>query len=176
MQVVGAVFIGYILAQFLDFEFFTKSTSTPSDSDDSSQNPFFEEYPDEPENTIEEVWSNPDGDVKVWKIGVTTFKRNYENYQTSTVYSWEPSTSYHYQIGNSDGTLFTRESTGFQNETKITTYSTKEAAIVEASKTEEEPEPDTPQTPPEPEPPTPPPPPSITPSFGGSLRVTSRVM
>ena len=37
MQVVGAVFIGYILAQFLDFEFFTKSTSTPSDSDDSSQ-------------------------------------------------------------------------------------------------------------------------------------------
>ena len=111
MQVVGAVVIGYILAQFLDFQFFTESVPSDESEDDSSQNPVI------PDNTQESVWSNDDGLVHVWQIGVPMGR--------NAVFE------YHYQIGNASGTSFTREATAdsYPNNTRIVRFSTEQEAI-----------------------------------------------
>mgnify|MGYP003633161855 FL=1 len=124
MQVVGAVVIGYILAQFLDFQFFTESVPSDESEDDSSQNPVLPDPNRKPmPNTQESVWSNDDGLVHVWKIGIhmgggLMGGGRYE---------------YHYQIGNESGTSFTRENTagrpGYSSTSKITKYSTEQEAI-----------------------------------------------
>ena len=169
MQVVGAVVIGYILAQFLDFQFFTESVPSEESEDDSSQNPA--DYV-APENTQESVWANDDGLVHVWKIGV----------HMGGGINDEGRYEYHYQIGNATGTSFTRENVaadGTGPTSRITRYSTEQEAIDVVLETEEPPSPGGPEVQPEPEEPTEPPvmPPLMPPAglgpSQGSLTTTA---
>tara|TARA_R110002020_G_scaffold170714_2_gene360576 strand:+ start:9010 stop:9585 length:576 start_codon:yes stop_codon:yes gene_type:complete len=170
MQIVGAVVIGYILAQFLDFQFFTESAPSEESDDDSSQNPVAPN-PDDyevPGNTQESVWSNEDGLVHVWRIGIHMggIEGQYE---------------YHYRIGNASGTSFTSTSTPGGGKPAILQYATEQEAIDVVLESEEPSSPGGPEVAPEPEEPTEPPvmPPLRPPTgFGpsqGSMTTTSAI-
>jgi len=80
------------------------------------------DYPD----TLEEVWSNDDGLVKVWKVGIAMGR--------NAVYE------YHYQVGNADGSSFVSESQAGNTNPRIVRFSTKQKAIdYILDKTDEEP-------------------------------------
>tara|TARA_R110000824_G_scaffold299541_1_gene487612 strand:+ start:7973 stop:8557 length:585 start_codon:yes stop_codon:yes gene_type:complete len=90
----------------------------------------------EADETKEAVYTSSNGERVVWKIGVPVYQKTYEDYETSQVFTWNVTYEYHYQIGNADGTSFSSEavSGGGPNvpagdRTRITTYSTKQAAI-----------------------------------------------
>jgi|TARA_R110001599_G_scaffold145813_3_gene328576 hypothetical protein len=171
MQIVGAVVIGYILAQFLDFDFFGEpSYQGPANVDEEQ---FDEEHP---EYILTLVFSSQG--KAVWRYQLSTGlsydggeldERGYEDY---------------FIIGNEDGTSFRTESgsggitvpprTGQKH---VSVYPSAEVAI---NKIEQEnsppptPTPTQPQPEPEPEPePEPdeeepqPQPPSIIPPMGG---------
>lgn len=96
------------------------------------------DYPD----TLEEVWSNDDGLVKVWKVGIAMGRNaTYE---------------YHYQVGNADGSSFVSENQAGTSKTRTVRFSTKQKAIdYILDKTDEEPSsPGDPQTEPEEEAPS----------------------
>jgi len=104
-----------------------------------------DQFEDMPETTIEEVWANDDGSVKVWKIG-TLYGLLYDNGTDERYYE------YYYAIGNSDGSTFRSESMG-SGGTQTTRYDTKAAAIAKASE-DNSPDPGSPETQPEPQPET----------------------
>ena len=90
------------------------------------------DYPD----TLEEVWSNDDGLVKVWKVGIAMGRNaTYE---------------YHYQVGNADGSSFVSENQAGTSKTRTVRFSTKQKAIDYILDAGEEPSsPTDPQTEPE---------------------------
>ena len=91
------------------------------------------DYPD----TLEEVWSNDDGLVKVWKVGIAMGSNaQYE---------------YHYLVGNADGSSFVSESQAGTSDTRRVRFSTKQEAIdYILAETDEEPSsPTDPQTEPD---------------------------
>lgn len=161
MQVVGAVVIGYILAQFLDFQFFTESAPTEPAVLDEEQ--FDEDHPEyilTPVFTAngETVWRYQQSIGTKYNDGAID-ERAYESF---------------FIIGNEDGTSFRTESgdggitvpprTG---QTQVQTWASAEEAIAELSEEPEPPTPGGPEAQPDPdeseEPPVLPP---ITPPTG----------
>lgn len=173
MQIVGAVVIGYILAQFLDFQFFTESAPTEPAVLDEDQ--FDEDHPEyilTPVFTAngETVWRYQQSIGSKYNDGEID-ERSYESF---------------FIIGNEDGTSFRTESgdggitvpprTG---QTQVQTWASAEEAIDELTEEPEPPTPGGPEVQPEPEEPEdspvmPPtmPPTGLGPSQGsfGSLR------
>ena len=118
----------------------TETLPDPNDFDPS-------EYPD----TLEEVWSNDDGLVKVWKVGIAMGR--------NSVYE------YHYTVGNADGSSFVSESQAGTGKPRIKRFSTKQKAIDYILDAGEEPSPVGPEAEPEDDD-EPTPPPNLEPDYG----------
>ena len=122
-----------------------------------------DQFDDMDETTMEEVWSNEDGLVKVWKMGVLMGVR-YDNGVDQRRYE------YHYRVGNSDGSAFASEATG-GGSSKAIQFKTESLAIAYATK-----EDDSGGSPQKPDDPTPPPPSNPRPSLpdlGGGMQQLS---
>ena len=145
MQVVGAVVIGYILAQFLDFQFFTESAPTEPAVLDEDQ--FDEDHPEYILTSVftangETVWRYQQSIGTKYNDGAID-ERSYESF---------------FIIGNEDGTSFRTESgdggitvpprTG---QTQVQTWASAEEAIDELTEEPEPPTPGGPEVQPEPE-------------------------
>lgn len=128
-----------------------------------------DQFDDMDEETIEEVWSSEDGLVKVFKVGSLMGLR-YDNGVDERYYR------YVYVIGNADGSSFVRYNTDRGTETiqgveRVAVFATKELAIEEATKGDDEDD----GSPMKPEDPTPPPPSNPRPSLppmGGTQQLS----
>ena len=110
-----------------------------------------DQFDDMDEETIEEVWSNEDDTVKVFKVGFLMGLR-YDNGVDERYYR------YVYVIGNNIGSSFVTYSSDRGTETvqgisRVAVFSTKEEAISEATKEDDDSggspqKPDEPYTPP----------------------------
>lgn len=145
MQIVGAVVIGYVLAQFLDFQFFTESVPTEPAVLDEDQ--FDEDHPEYILTSVftangETVWRYQQSIGSKYDDGAID-ERSYESF---------------FIIGNEDGTSFRTESgdggitvpprTG---QTQVQTWASAEEAIDELTEEPEPPTPGGPEVQPEPE-------------------------
>ena len=159
-----ALIVGVGLVWF----FMDRKDKTDAKPDDPPR-PDEDQFDDMDEETIEEVWSNEDGLVKVFKVGSLMGLR-YDNGVDERYYR------YVYVIGNSDGSSFVRYNTDRGTETiagvdRVAVFATKELAIAEATK-----EDDSGGSPQKPDDPTPPPPSNPRPSLpdlGGGMQQLS---
>ena len=176
MQIVGAVIIGYVLAQFLDFQFFTESSpSEPVTPSVPDENQFDEDHPEyilTPVFTAngETVWRYQISMGVVYDDGAID-ERYYESF---------------FIIGNEDGTSFRTEAgdRGItvppRGQKGVSMWPSAEEAINELQEEEEPVQPGGPEVQPEPEEPedTPTLPPLMPPTgFGpsqGSLTTSSQ--
>lgn len=116
--------------------FFMDRKDKPDAKPEDPPRPDEDQFDDMDEETIDEVWSNKDGLVKVFKVGSLMGLR-YDNGVDERYYR------YVYVIGNSDGSSFVRYNTDRGTETiagvnRVAVFATKELAIAEATKEDDD--------------------------------------
>jgi len=125
IPVLVAVGVVYLLLRDRDSEETVSEPEEPQDFDAS-------QYPD----TMDQVWTNDDGLVKVFKIGVH--------------YGGEGGRyEYYYVVGNADGSSFVSESQAGTSALKRKRFSTKREAIEYIERPRDDPSPTGPQAEPE---------------------------